>query len=176
MRDPQNALSPQTWLRPSLLERLTDHQPERAREPAEVDRVDDAQLRQLVRRDLAWLLNTTHLATDLDLSEFPEVASSVLNFGVPDLTGRTLSSLKADSLEREIRRSLMRYESRLVRDTIAVQVSSAPNGSGKPTLFIEIAAVLRTEPLPVKMRVSAEVDVESGRVAIGNDVFEKERN
>jgi type VI secretion system protein ImpF len=168
--------SSRAWLRPSLLERLTDHEPEKAREAADAQRVDDAQLRQLVRRDLAWLLNTTHLAAGLDLSDFPEVARSVLNFGVPDLTGRTLSSIKSDQLERQITQGFMCYESRLVRETIRVHVSGAPNGTGKPTLFIEIAALLRTEPLPVSMRVRAEVDVESGRVAVGEDLFEKEES
>jgi type VI secretion system protein ImpF len=164
------------WLRPSLLERLTDHEPERASEPGASEGVDDARLRHLVRRDLAWLLNTTHLAAGFELGEFPEVARSVLNYGVPDLTGRTLSSVKSDQLERQITQGVLRYESRLVRETVRVQVSRAPNGSGKPTLFIEIAAVLRAEPLPVSLRVRAEVDVESGRVAIGEDMFEKEES
>ena len=162
------------WLRPSLLERLTDREPERSAEPTEAERIDDSQLRQLVRRDLAWLLNTTHLAAGFDLAEFPEVARSVLNYGVPDLTGRTLSSVKGDQLERQLTQGFMCYEPRLVRDTVRVQVSSAPSGSGKPTLFIEVSAVLRTEPLPVSMRVRAEVDVESGRVEIGEDMFQKE--
>jgi type VI secretion system protein ImpF len=169
-------LSSQAWLRPSLLERLTDHEPEKAREPAGAQNVDESQLRQLVRRDLAWLLNTTHLAAGIDLGDFPEVARSVLNYGVPDLAGRTLSSVKSDQLERQLTLGFMHYESRLVRETIRARVSSAPSDSGKPALFIEVAALLRTEPLPVRMRVRAEVDVESGRVAIGEDMFEKEES
>jgi type VI secretion system protein ImpF len=164
----------QAWLRPSLLERLTDHEPERRREPAEAERVDDAQLRQLVRRDLAWLLNTTQLSAGFELSDFPEVSRSVLNYGVPDLTGRTLSSVQSEQLARQISHGLSCFEPRLVRETIEVQVSRAVNGSGRPTLFIEISAVLRTEPLPVSMRMRAEVDVESGRVAVGENMFEKE--
>lgn len=166
----------QAWLRPSLLERLTDREPERTSEPAGTGGVDDAQLRHLVRRDLAWLLNTTHLASGFDLGGFPEIARSVLNYGVPDLTGRTLSSLQSDDLERHITHSVMCYESRLVRDSVRVKVARAPSGSGRPTLFIEIGAVLRTEPLPVSLRVRAEVDVESGRVAIGEESFEKEES
>lgn len=172
MSDP----SAPAWLRPSLLERLTDHAPERKREPARAGSVDDAQLRQWIRRDLAWLLNTTHFAAGCDLRDFPEVNRSVLNYGIPDLTGRTLSSAQSEHLERQIVRALVNYESRLVHETIQVQVSGAPNGSGKPTLYIEIAAVLRTEPLPISLRVRAEVDVESGRVAIEENALDKEKS
>ena len=84
--------------------------------------------------------------------------------------------VKGDQLERQLTQGFMCYEPRLVRDTVRVQVSSAPSGSGKPTLFIEVSAVLRTEPLPVSMRVRAEVDVESGRVEIGEDMFQKEES
>lgn len=166
----------QAWLRPSLLDRLTDHEPQRAREPAEAQAVDDSQLQHLVRRDLAWLLNTTHLAAGGDLSDFPEVARSVLNYGIPTLTGRTLSSLDGSQLERHITRGFMQYESRLIRETIVVRVSSSPNSAGRPTLFVEVTAALRTEPLPVGLRVRAEVDVESGRVVIGEETFETEES
>lgn len=166
----------QAWLRPTLLERLTDHGSESPRSPGRadrVDRVDDASLRELLRRDLTWLLNTTHLAAGLDLGDYPRVAASILNYGVPDLTGRTLSPVKIDALERELCQALLRYESRLMPETLRVHVSSAPSESGRPSLFIEIAAVLCTEPLPVRLRVRAEVDVESGRVALDQDLFEE---
>jgi len=49
-------------------------------------------LRQAVLRDLAWLFNTTRVEANVDLSHAPYVRQSVLNFGLPALSGRSATS------------------------------------------------------------------------------------
>jgi type VI secretion system protein ImpF len=164
------ATSEHAWLRPSLLDRLTDHEPERRRERVQAQKVDDAQLRELVRRDLTWLFNTTQLAASLDISEFPEISRSVLNYGIPALTGRTASGLNSDTFKQQIRDGLWSFETRLLRETIDIQITKDKTSAGTPVLFIEISASLRAEPLPMAMRVRAEVDLESGHVTIGHEL------
>ncbi|MEJ0046333.1 MAG: hypothetical protein WDN04_09545 [Rhodospirillales bacterium] len=61
-------------LQPSLLDRLTDAAPEHTRDSADQQVLSMAALRQAVLRDLAWLLNTTNLATTEDLAKTPQVA------------------------------------------------------------------------------------------------------
>jgi type VI secretion system protein ImpF len=99
-------LTPKERLSPSLLDRLTDDEPARATEPRESRVLSPARLRECVRRDLAWLFNTTHMQSLQNLDEFPLVARSVLNFGVPDLAGQTASSLDAVELEQAIRQRI----------------------------------------------------------------------
>jgi len=82
-------------LQPSLLDRLTDDEREHKQESRDKRVLSPARLRECVRRDLTWLLNTTHLAALEDLDAHPEVARSVLNYGMPDLAGRTVSSVPA---------------------------------------------------------------------------------
>src|SRR5262245_46106408 len=72
-------------LQPSLLDRLTDHEPEHRQEAREKRILSPAKLRESVRRDLTWLFNTPNMATMIDLANFPQVASSVLNYGLPSL-------------------------------------------------------------------------------------------
>jgi len=163
------------WLRSSLLERLTDHQPTREREPAEAQQVDTDELRRVLLRDLSSLFNTTRLSATVDLSAFPEVARSVLNYGLPDLTRRTLSSMNKGLLAEEVLQALLSFESRLVRETVEVEVETSPRGPGKPAVLIRIEAVLRAEPLPIALRVLAEVDLESGRVTVG-EAHEREED
>ena len=55
-------LTPKERLQPSLLDRLTDDAPHRRTESREQRVLSLAQLRESVMRDLAWLLNTEHLA------------------------------------------------------------------------------------------------------------------
>lgn len=158
------------WLRPTLLERLTDHAPDRRHEaPASLPN-DESQLRQSILRDLAWLFNTTHVAADVDLSGFPEIQRSVLNYGIPNFSGRVLSKSGAEELKRAIATALANYETRLIRETIDVTVSKAETALGKPAVLIEISAVLRLEPLPATMRLRAELDLESGHVAVADEL------
>ena len=75
-------------VRPSVLDRLIDYEPEYSRE-APASRVKNLRiLKQSVRRDLEWLLNTR--STAVVPPELKEVQSSVAVYGLPDMT--TLSA------------------------------------------------------------------------------------
>jgi type VI secretion system protein ImpF len=60
-------------LQPSLLDRLTDDEPDKQVESREQRVFSLARLREAVLRDVAWLLNTTNLEAGADLSAYPEV-------------------------------------------------------------------------------------------------------
>lgn len=47
-------------LQPSLLDRLTDDDPTNPREGREARVIDIRRLRDIIQRDLGWLLNTTN--------------------------------------------------------------------------------------------------------------------
>jgi type VI secretion system protein ImpF len=66
-------------LQPSLLDRLTDDEPERGIEARERRVMSLRMLRDSVLRDLGWLLNTTNLLSVTDHPKLPHVAASVLN-------------------------------------------------------------------------------------------------
>src|SRR5712692_8034232 len=80
---------PQDRLQPALLDRLTDDEPDKKQEPREARVLSKSRMRQSVLRDLAWLLNATQLEAVTDLANVPFVRRSVLNFGLPALSGRT---------------------------------------------------------------------------------------
>src|SRR4051794_713407 len=107
---PMADLMPRERLQPSLLDRLTDHAPEQRNESREARVLTERELRECVRRDLASLLNTTHLAAIEALDDYPEVARSVLNYGIPDLAGQTLSSIDEPQLQRLLREAICSYE------------------------------------------------------------------
>ncbi len=96
-------------LQPSLLDRLAD---ERPLEHGEVDDhrvMSKAQLRQAVLRDLAALFNAIQpLGAQAD--GWPDAAASVLNFGLPPLSGRIASTLDTSVLEGVIRQAFGRVE------------------------------------------------------------------
>ena len=80
-------LLPQDRLQPALLDRLTDDEPDKKQEPREARVLSKSRMRQSVLRDLAWLFNATRLEVVTDLTKVPNVRRSVLNFGMPALSG-----------------------------------------------------------------------------------------
>src|SRR5262245_15118678 len=90
-------------LQPSLLDRLIDDDPTSRVESREQRVFAMTRLRELVLRDLAWLLNCESLENLEDLEPFPFVKKSVVNFGVPALSGTTLSGTNLQLLEKRVR-------------------------------------------------------------------------
>ena len=159
-------LTPKERLQPSLLDRLTDDEPDRKLEARERRFLTPMQLRDCVRRDLAWLLNTTHLESTTDLAEYPQVAASVLNFGVIDLAGKPLSSINMVQLERLIREAIWQFEPRLIRESVQVKMDERKTGHNALAFVIE--AQLWAQPLPLQLFLRTEVDLESGEVTVGD--------
>jgi len=149
-------------LQPALLDRLTDDEPDKPVESRAKRIVSTARLRESVRRDLAWLLNTTNLASVRDLSAVPEVAESTLNYGVPDLAGRTKSTVKPEEIERVIRNAIWRYEPRLVRRSVQVKMVGEPSDIKFNNMCFVIEAELWAQPLPIRLFLKTELDLESG--------------
>ena len=149
-------------LQPSLLDRLTDDEPDSPVESRRKRVLSLSKLRDSVRRDLAWLLNTTDFSSVRDLSAFPEVADSTLNYGVPDLAGRTKSTVKADELERVIRQAIWKYEPRLVRRSVQVKLVGEPGEIKFNNMCFIIEAELWAQPVPIRLLLRTELDLESG--------------
>ena len=81
----------------------------------------NAQLRQAVLRDLAWLLNSTRLDAKMDAATFPLARRSVINFGLPALSGETATSIEISDLERGIRQAILDFEPRILPSTLRVE-------------------------------------------------------
>ena len=89
--------SPLDRLQPALLDRLTDLEPDKKQEPRERRVLTKSQLRAAVLRDLTWLLNSVQLSASEDLDAYPEVERSVINYGLPSLSGETAASIATGS-------------------------------------------------------------------------------
>lgn len=160
-------LTSQEKLFPSLLDRLTDNQSNSKNESRDARYFSVDKLRGAVLRDLSWLLSTCHLETTEDISGLPEVTSSVINYGIPDLTGKTVSGILSSKLEDSIKRSIRWFEPRLISDTIQVVVNRSSGEHARPNaIAIEIRADLWCQPIPEKLYVSTVVDLETGIIDV----------
>lgn len=159
-------LVPKERLQPSLLDRLTDDEPDRAVESRDKRVLSPYKLRESVRRDLSWLFNTTNLASVVDLDKYPQVESSTVNFGLPDLTGRTAGSIHIPTLEKLLRRAIWEFEPRLLKDTVRVKLIRDTNNYSPNALVFTIEAELWAQPIPLRLFLRTDVDLETGEIAV----------
>ena len=155
-------LTTQERLQPSLLDRLTDEEPGRHEESREKRVISASRLRECVTRDMAWLLNCVNLGADEALADHPEVARSVVNFGIPDLTGSALSGVDAAVLQRQIRAAIVAFEPRLIASTLRVTVHSDAQRQDRRSLVFDIESQMWAQPIPLKLYLKTEVDLETG--------------
>ena len=160
-------LSLKERLQPSLLDRLTDDQPEKTRESRERRVLTVQQLRQSVLRDLCWLLNCEAMESSVDISDYPQIRSSVLNYGIPSLSGAVLSRLELSELERSIEAAIRLFEPRILPDTLRVRIAAAATLSGgENALSLQIEGQLWAQPLPQRLFLHTEIDLDCGHVAV----------
>jgi type VI secretion system protein ImpF len=159
-------LTPQERLQPSLLDRLTDLAPEQREETREQRVITAARLRECVTRDIAWLLNCTRHWSSDELGEHPEADNSVLNFGIPDLTGAALSGIDAGLLQNQIRAALLSFEPRLIASTVQVTVSVDDTRMDRRSLSFKIESEMWAQPVPLSLFLRTEVDLETGEFHI----------
>ena len=163
MADP----SPTERLQPSLLDRLTDDAPTVLTEPREARVLTKGQLRTAVLRDLAALMNAICLGAGDDLSAYPEVERSVLNYGMPAFAGETASTLDVHDLEEGIRSAILRFEPRVLPNSLLVEAMATDNGLGwHNVVSVRISAQVWAQPVPLELLLRTEVDLDTGQVAL----------
>ena len=162
-------LTPQERLQPALLDRLTDEEPAKTQEAPERRVMSKSRLRQAVLRDLAWLFNATQPTSTLDLAQIPHVRQSVLNFGLPALSGRAATSLDVGELERAIRQAILDFEPRILPDSLEVKALSVENALDHHNVVgVQIRGQLWAQPVPLELLVRTEIDLETGKVEIAD--------
>ena len=121
-------------------------------------------LREIVSRDLAFLLNASSLEATDDLDALPYVRSSVVNFGMPSLAGRAASSVSADQLARRIEGVIRNFEPRLTK----VRVSHDPESeqAQEPEMSFRIDAQLWSQPAPHQVVLHTRINTESGEARV----------
>ena len=121
-------------LKPSVLDKLIGHlartKGDGSRDIApcyiaNVDRFNENELRNCVTRDIAWVLNDINFAAAVPLEDFPEVATSVLNQGVPDLASMTINRASFERRSRELTEAIRVFEPRLHSQSVNVSYENA---------------------------------------------------
>lgn len=123
-------------------------------------------IQSCVKRDLEWLFNTNQYFPNEELNDLPETARSVLNFGISDLTGKTVSGLDMIQLERLLFQAIVDFEPRIIRKTLTVKVIADQNKKEHNVFVFEIEGEICAKPLPLRLHLRTELELESSQVTI----------
>jgi len=154
-------------LQPALLDRLTDFAPQ-SRVEADDNRVmNKSQIRDAVLRDLSWLLNSVQPLNKNVATQFPQAADSVLNYGLPAMSGQLASRVDVSLLERTIKQAILRFEPRVMEDSLEVSALEASNVLDTHNVIeFEIRGFMWAQPVPLELLLRTQVDLEAGQVEV----------
>jgi type VI secretion system protein ImpF len=147
---------------PSVLDRLIDYEPDVAHEPAASRAASLRQLKQTVRRDLEYLLNTRQVAGGVP-SGLKELNKSLAAYGLPDFSAVNVDSPEEQTrLRRLLETTIEIFEPRLK----SVEVTVEPMRGNERALRFRVDARLQVEPTPEPVTFDTILQLHSGEYKV----------
>jgi type VI secretion system protein ImpF len=150
----------------SVFDRLVDDDPRTSTEVPLTRAESVRQMKNAVRRDLEWVLNTRRGAMPPDES-FRELNRSLYVYGLPDVTSYSLSATKDRAkLLRWLQFTVKVFEPRLANVRITPFEATE---TGSRTLRFRIDALLVMDPAPEHVSFDTVLELTSGKYDVRGD-------
>jgi type VI secretion system protein ImpF len=128
--------------------------------------VTEGQLREQLSLDLNALLNTVNMEAGFDLGDFPRVRESILNYGVPEISNRSIDEDRVADIADEIRTALLLFEPRLVADTLTVTRDMTVDPFSLNIRFA-VSGEMVCDPAAVAVEFVADIEIDTGKMRVG---------
>ncbi len=146
----------------SVFDRLIDLDPASSTEIEASRATSLRELKNAVRRDLEWLLNTRCHADD-DVSENAEVRRSVAFYGLPDILGMSPKNpAEQKRLTKALETAIKQFEPRFLNPVVTLEPVDAVDRQ----LRFRIEASLDIEPTPETVVFDTVLQTGSGEFAV----------
>ena len=158
----------ETTITVSVLDRLIDLEPNNRMENALSRSQSVRLLKNAVRRDLEWLLNSRRICDPPD-EGLKELNRSTYTYGLPDLSALTmLASGDRNKLVRQILATINLFEPRLAN--VRLVMIETPD-SAKKDVRLRVVAMLRMDPVPEPISFDTVIELKTGncRLTGGDD-------
>jgi type VI secretion system protein ImpF len=153
-------------INPSLLDRLTDEAPQNTASRGGQS-LTLSELRRSVLRDLNWLFNSSQILKAQEAESWPQVRNSVVNYGLPPLSGLCASGLDLVQLERTLRKAIIDYEPRILPDSVSVKaLLERESLDHHNVVSLHIEGLLWAQPVPIELLLRTQLDLESGQSSV----------
>jgi len=154
-------------VQPSLLERLTDHDPRTPADPPVTREESIRRYRLSVLRDVEWLLNSRRTPIEVPAA-LGEVRRSVFEYGLVDTFRIAFTTADArQALVRWIEETVAIFEPRLSGVRVALAEADEVNA---PQVHFVLSGLLRMDPSPLQVVFDTVLDVANGEYAIRDGV------
>ena len=141
-------------LQASILDKLIDNEPDFQDAPSRTEGITISEMRKNVRRDIEALLNA-RIQWHTWPSQYTELATSCLSYGLPDFSSMPVSSHEGRVLLCEIvRNTILKFEPRFLE----VEVFSDEDMPINRVLNLRINALLYADPEPEFISFDSEVE------------------
>lgn len=128
-------------------------------------RGDEAALKRDLSIDLTALLNTTDLGSAVDLTDFPFVRESILNFGLYDVAHLVSEEIGVEGIADDLAAALKEFEPRLDADTLVIERSEVNDDVNQRVRF-SVSAEMFCTPANLPVDFVAEVEIGSGKIQL----------
>lgn len=125
---------------------------------ARLDAFDEQEFRYTLRRDIAWLLNAVQLGSDHDLSAYPQLEKSVLNYGAVSLIGRSISDESIEERGEAIREAIHNFEPRIDPRTLSVKHETVGERVNSVTYVVSGRARSADDVIEISFRTDLALD------------------
>jgi len=126
-------------------------------------------LRRSILAQLGDLLATQGVGMSAPLMEFPQVAASVLNFGVELPIGATASQDALRQFEDAVALAIRRFEPRLNPETLTVRTIEPEIALARGVLQMQVMAELRPAYGAGNVRFHTSIDLQTGRATASEE-------
>jgi type VI secretion system protein ImpF len=146
----------------SLLDRLTDDDLKRSGELHLTRSQSVRKLRDAVRRDLEWLLNTRQPIDPAP--DGSELQDSLYMYGLPDITSLSVANIRdRQRLAQAIQAAVVKFEPRIANPRVSLVTSGVEK---TPTLRFAIEGMLRIHPDPEHVSFDAFLELANGEYKV----------
>lgn len=131
--------------------------------------LSNEKLKQLVIRDLLFLLNTPSYHYLKDDAIPNEYSKSVINFGIEPISGKRVSEIDWAHVENNIYLAITLFEPRILKESLDVKCIFDVDTKAKYNqMNIEIKGFIKSIPYPERFVLHTQLDVENGNFKLAN--------
>jgi type VI secretion system protein ImpF len=153
-------------VQPSLIDRLTDAEPDRTRDRGLTPEDSANAFQASMQCDVEWLLNTRR-----SIVPVPDgcqlLRGSVLQYGLPDVTGIAVNTAEGrEALREMLQEALERFEPRLEAPIVRLVDSGTRE---TPLVRFQVEALLRMDPSPKHVLFDTMLEVSKSEYVVRDD-------